>query len=164
MKVRDIMTKEVKFCGPDTNLAAATELMWNADCGVLPVLEEGKLTGMITDRDISIALGTRNRPASEITVGEVATREVQTCAPNADLDKAMATMRAGKIRRLPVVEDGRLEGILALNDIVRAADRRRANIDFEEVVNTMKAVCEHRGQKQAAAAATSRPPIPAAVA
>jgi CBS domain-containing protein len=54
MKVKDLMTKEVKYCAPDTNLAAATELMWNADCGALPVVEDGKLFGIITDRDISI--------------------------------------------------------------------------------------------------------------
>jgi CBS domain-containing protein len=55
MKVRDIMTTDVKCCGLDTNLAAASELMWNNDCGVLPVLENGKLAGILTDRDICIA-------------------------------------------------------------------------------------------------------------
>jgi CBS domain-containing protein len=105
MKVRDLMTKKVKYCAPDTNLAAATELMWNADCGVLPVVEEGKLAGIITARDISIALGTRDRPASPVSVKDVATRDVQTCAPDADVHTALSTMRRAKVRRLPVVED-----------------------------------------------------------
>jgi CBS domain-containing protein len=165
MKVRDLMTKDVKSCGPDTNLAAATELMWNADCGVLPVVENGRLAGIITDRDISIALGTRNRRASDVKVGEVATRDVQTCAPDADVHSALAIMRRAKVRRLPVTEDGKLEGILALNDVIEAVDRKHGDIDYEDVMNTMKAICEHRGQKHPAPAVpTSRPPIPVAVA
>ena len=62
MRVRDLMTKTVVFCRHETNLAAATALMWDNDCGTLPVVSEsGKVIGIITDRDICIALGTRNR-------------------------------------------------------------------------------------------------------
>jgi CBS domain-containing protein len=165
MKVRDIMTKQVKYCGPETNLAAATELMWNADCGVLPVVENGKLAGIITDRDISIALGTRNLRASDVVVRDVATHNVQTCEPDADVHAAMSVMRRAKVRRLPVLDDGKLQGILALNDIVEAVDRKQRDIDYEEVMNTMKAICEHRGHKHPASVApTSKKAIPAAVA
>ena len=159
------MTKEVKYCGPDTDLAAASALMWANDCGVLPVAEDGKLTGIITDRDICIALGTSNRRAAEVPVGEVASQDVQTCSPDADVHAAMAIMRRAKVRRLPVVDDGKLEGILALNDIVEAVDRKHGDLDYEEVMNTVKAVSEHRAHKPAATAApTGRPPIAAAVA
>jgi CBS domain-containing protein len=167
MKVRDIMTKDVKCCALGTNLAAASELMWNNDCGVLPVTEDGKVTGIITDRDICIALGTRNRPAAEVAVQEVATHDVQTCAPDADVHTAMAVMRRAKVRRLPVVDDGKVEGILALNDIIEAVDRKHGDINYEEVMNTIKAVSEHRMQKRAAAASAASstfPPIPVAVA
>lgn len=161
------MTKEVKCCRLDTNLAAAAELMWTTDCGVLPVMDDGKLAGIITDRDICIALGTQNRPAAEVSAGEVATRDVQTCSPDADVHAAMAAMRRAKVRRLPVLEEGKLEGILALNDLVEAVDRKRADIDYEEVMNTVKAVSEHRKHKpaaKAAAAPASFPAIPVAVA
>lgn len=167
MKVRDIMTKGVKCCGPGMNLAAASELMWSSDCGALPVTEDGKLAGIITGRDICIALGTRNRPAAEVAVEEVATRNVQTCAPDADIHTAMAAMRRAKVRRLPVVEDGRIEGILALNDIIEAVDRKYGEIDYEDVLNTIKAVSEHRGRNnpQAPSVAPSTfPPIPVFVA
>jgi len=147
------MTKEVKRCGPDTDLATASALMWANDCGVLPVERDGKLIGIITDRDICIALGTRNRRAAEVPVGEVASQDVQTCFPDADVHAAMATMRRAKVHRLPVVDDGKLEGILALNDIVDAVDRRHGDIDYEEVMNTMKAVSEHRAKTPAAAVA-----------
>jgi CBS-domain-containing membrane protein len=132
------------------NLAAATELMWNNDCGVLPVIHNGRLAGIITDRDICVALGTRNRPAAELAVDEVATGDVATCDPGDDLNAAMATMRQAKVRRLPVVTDeGRLEGIVALNDLILAASRRRGGISYEDVVDTVKAVSEHRVRRPA---------------
>ena len=165
MKVRDIMTEELRCCQPDTNLAVATELMWNNDCGVLPVVDDGKLAGIITDRDICIALGTRNRPAADMAVKDVAAHEVQTCAPDDDVHMAMAVMRRAKVHRLPVVNnEGKLEGVVALNDIVLAADRKHGAIDYEEVMNTIKAVSEHRGYKPAQPAKLTFPPIAVAVA
>jgi CBS domain-containing protein len=152
MKVREIMSREVVSCRPDTNLAAAAALMWDADCGILPVVDDGKLAGVITDRDICIALGTRNRLAAEVPVRDVATHEPQTCAADADVHAAMAIMRRAKVRRLPVFENGKLSGMLALNDIVEAADRKHGDLDYEQVVNTLKAVSEHRPHKAAAAA------------
>jgi len=165
MKVRDIMTKEVKCCGLDTNLAAAAELLWSADCGVLPVMDDGKLAGIITDRDICIALGTQNRRATEVRAGEIASRGVQTCAADADVDSAMASMRRAKVHRLPVVDDGKMVGILALNDIVDAVDVR-SDINAAELMDTLKAVGEHRHPRPAKAsvAPTTWPPIPVAVA
>ena len=166
MKIHDIMTREPQCCGPETNLAAAAELMWSHDCGALPVVEDGKLAGIVTDRDICIALGTRNRPAAELTVKDAATRDVQTCTPDDDIHTAMGIMRRAKIHRLPVVSDGgKLEGIVALNDLVLAAERKHGEIDYEEVMNTMKAVSEHRAHHKPATAETIKfPPIPVAVA
>jgi signal-transduction protein with cAMP-binding, CBS, and nucleotidyltransferase domain len=161
------MTRDVATLVPESNLAQAAEMMWNADCGALPVLSEGKLTGIVTDRDICIALGTRNHPASEILVKDVATPEVQTAAADASVQTAMSLMRRAKVRRLPVLEDGKLVGLLALNDIVDAVDRKHGEIDYEDVLNTVKAVSEHRALAHTATASVSPtqwPPIPAAVA
>lgn len=147
MKVREIMTKHPVCCDPGTTLAAATGLMWANDCGVLPVLDHGKLSGIITDRDISVALGTRNRLASELAVSDVAAHDVHTCSPNDDIHTAMATMRRAKVRRLPVVQDGAdVVGLLSLNDLILAAERRHGAIEYQEVMNTIKAVSEHRAQ------------------
>ena len=166
MKVRDVMTDEPKFCGPDTNLAAATELMWANDCGMLPVVEDGKLAGIVTDRDICMALGTRNCRAAETAVKDVATREVRTCEPDDDLSTAMAIMRRTRVRRLPVAEGGRLAGILALNDIILAAEHNHGAVASEEVMDTLMAVSEHRIHESARAsvAPSHWPPIPVAVA
>ena len=154
MKVQDLMTGNPKCCGPDTNLAEAIELMWTNDCGVLPVMEDGKLTGIVTDRDVCIAVGTRNCRPSDTTVKDVGYSPVQTCAPDDDVDTAMAIMRRAQVRRLPVIEDGKLAGILALNDIILAAAHKYATVDSDGVMNTMRAVSEHRGQKSAAPSVT----------
>jgi CBS domain-containing protein len=115
MKVQDIMTRDVKFCGPDTNLAEATEILWRNNCGTLPVLDSGReLMGLVTDRDMCIALGTRNCRASDLAVREVAMKPVFTCGPNDDVHGALKTMRQHQVRRVPVVgEDGRLAGFCA---------------------------------------------------
>ncbi len=154
MKVREVMTGNPKCCGPDTNLAEAIELMWTNDCGVLPVIEDGKLTGIVTDRDVCVAVGTRNCRPSDATVKDVATRTVQTCTPDDDVDIAMAIMRRAQVRRLPVTQDGKLAGILALNDIILAAAHKYAPVDADGVMNTMRAVSEHRGSKSEAPSVT----------
>ena len=72
MKVKEVMMGTPYYCQPETNLGSATELMWKANCGFLPVqTPDGKVIGVITDRDICIALGTRNRLAGDVAVGEV---------------------------------------------------------------------------------------------
>lgn len=145
MRVQDLMTQDVVSCSPETNLAVAAELMWNADCGVLPVIADGKLRGILTDRDITIALGTRNRPASDIPVQEVAATGVEKCLPNVDVHAAMTQMRMARVHRLPVVNsEGEVQGILSINDIVLASDRKDGSLDSKEVLKTIKALCEHR--------------------
>jgi CBS domain-containing protein len=150
MKVQDVMTEDVKFCGPDTNLARATAVMWENDCGVLPVVtDDRKAIGVITDRDIAVALGTRNEQASEIPVKEVMTGEPYTTLPEDDIHTALKIMRKEQVRRLLVVNtEGVLNGILCLNDIalqaVHSDDKKRPEISYEDVVSTLKAICEHR--------------------
>ena len=117
------------------------------NCGTLPVLDSGhELIGLVTDRDMCIALGTRNCRASDLAVREVAVKPVFTCGPNDDVHGALKTMRQHQVRRVPVVgEDGKLAGILCLDEIVLHAEKARAaGISYEDVVNTMKAICEHR--------------------
>ncbi|HSF22943.1 MAG TPA: CBS domain-containing protein [Blastocatellia bacterium] len=150
MKVRDVMNENVKSCQPNTNLAEATGMMWDYDCGVLPVVGDGGETvGVVTDRDIAIALGTRNLPAWAIPVGEVMSQSLFSVSPNDDIHTALKLMRKDKVRRLPVLNTkGALEGILCLNDIALHAEhstsKKASELTYEDVVNTLKAVCEHR--------------------
>lgn len=143
MKVHELMTADVKTCHFETNLAEAVRKMWDADCGALPVVDdEGHVTGMITDRDICIAVATRGRPADRIAVRDVATGHPYSCLPDDDLKAALQTMQAHQIRRLPVVDaEGHVRGILSLNDVVTHAGAASA----AEVVRTLAGICKHRG-------------------
>ena len=150
MKVKDIMIHPARSCGPETTLNEAAMMMWDTDCGALPVVNfEGKVIGMITDRDICMATATRNRPPSEITVFETITGQVHACAPGDDIHAAMETMARHQVRRLPVVDDrGLLAGMVSMNDIVlRAGERvgRHApSLTEEDVVGALKSIGAHR--------------------
>jgi CBS domain-containing protein len=143
VKVKDIMTAQPTTCAPDTTLAAAAALMLDADCGILPVMADGRLVGVVTDRDMYIALATRDRLASQINVGEVARTQVFTCEPDDDVHAALATMKQHRIRRLPVEGFGHtVIGIVSMNDILLAAGARKA-VRNEDVVDTFQAICAH---------------------
>jgi CBS domain-containing protein len=156
MRVQDVMTRNVKSCQPEVTMDQAAMMMWDYDCGVLPVVDyEGRVMGMITDRDIAIAAATRGRLTTQIRVGEVMSGNVYACAEDEDIRSALNTMRREKVRRLPVINyEGKLAGILSLNDVVLRAEESRPGrapeIPQEEVMNTFRAICEHsRVQQQA---------------
>jgi CBS domain-containing protein len=143
MKVKDLMTTDVKTCSPDTTVAEAAHLMWEGDCGILPVVDDGELAGVVTDRDMYIALATQNARASQLKVGAVATKKLVTCAPEDDVPAALAAMRQARVRRLPVVGFGStVLGILSMNDILLAAGAGKA-VGSEDVVQTLQAICAH---------------------
>jgi CBS domain-containing protein len=145
MKVKDVMTAAPEACRPDDNLAKAVERLWAADCGVLPVIDHtGRVAGILTDRDICIALGTRNAPASEVRVDSVMRTTVHTCAPDEDVLLALSRMTDHRVRRLPVVDDkDRLVGILSLNDAVLTAGTGRHVVRSAAVLDTLRAICAH---------------------
>jgi CBS domain-containing protein len=157
MNTEEIMTRNVKSCRPETSLSEAAVLMWDYDCGALPVVDdENRVMGMITDRDIAIATATKGRLATDINVGEVMSGNVYACAVNEDINSALKTMRREKVRRLPVIgANGKLAGILSINDIVLRAEqtktRQTPEISYDEVMSVFKAVCEHSRSFQAVA-------------
>jgi len=146
MRVADVMMRTPASCTANTNLAAAVELLWHKNCGMLPITTpEGKVTGVITDRDICIALGTRNRPAAEITVAEVQPQKLFACRADDDILTALAILADAKIRRLPVLDtEGHLEGVLSLDDIVQHASattaRRLPDLSNSDVLEHMKRI------------------------
>lgn len=146
MKVRDIMTRAPAFCHPDSNLAAAAEKMWAHDCGFLPVVDEAlSVVGVITDRDICIALGTKDRRASSILVREVMSDKVYLCVPEDDIHSALKVLERGRVRRLPVVNrDGKLMGVLSMDDLVLVAEVRIGQkipeLACEDVVEAYKEI------------------------
>ncbi len=143
MKVRDAMATAPAFCSPETNLCAAVEILWNRNCGMLPVVDaQRKVVGVITDRDIAMAAGTRNQLPGEITVAAAATRNVQTCKPDEDIQLALDTMAQNKVRRLVVVNDqNQLEGVLSMDDVVLNSGSRtgvKPDVSADDVVRTLK--------------------------
>src|SRR5262245_23089070 len=118
MKVKDVMTRNVKSIRPESTIDQAAIQMWDYDCGVMPVVDgEIRVMGMITDRDIAIAASTRGRLTTQINVGEVMSGNVYACAEDEDVKSGLNTMRREKVRRLPVVNyDGRLSGIISINN------------------------------------------------
>lgn len=156
--VEDIMTRNPWCCAPETNLATVMELMWEHDCGALPVIAEGHILGMITDRDVAIALGTRNVPASTLTAAQVASSPVVYCREDDDVHAALHLMEASRVRRLPVVNaNDEMVGIISMNDLTLAArplkGKKKAELDDEEVLEGMRHICEHtKSQIQPAAA------------
>lgn len=128
MKVIDVMTGTPFYCSPNTNLGSAAELLWNQNCGILPIVNDQKVVGVVTDRDLFIALGTRNRLPRDITVGEVISGKVHLCYAD-DIQTALETMASEKVRRLPVVNrKGILQGILSMDDIVLHAEVRKPGV------------------------------------
>lgn len=143
MKVKELMTTDVKSCGLDTNLAAAANIMWEGDCGAIPVTDgDGRVVAVITDRDICIAAATRPRSEGEIPVREVISNALYACSPGDDARVALETMRNRKIRRLPVVgDDGRLSGIVSIHDIAtRARSSKNSDISPDAVLETFIAI------------------------
>jgi CBS domain-containing protein len=120
MKVRDAMTSEVQLCTPDDTLRDAAEAMAALNCGLLPVTDNERLVGMISDRDIAIR-GIAMGRGPDARIGDVMTCEVKYCFDDQDIEEVTANMGDIQVRRLPVLNrDKRLVGIIALGDIARA--------------------------------------------
>lgn len=145
MLVENVMTRDVESCRPEDNLSAAASVMWRKDCGVVPVVdEEGRVVGMITDRDICMALATRPQTASEVPIADVMSREVRSCNAVDDIRDALEIIGRERLRRLPVVDaEGRLAGVLSVSDIVLHSDRGKGkrHISHRATMSMLKAIC-----------------------
>jgi CBS domain-containing protein len=143
MKTKERMMKPVSVCGPENNLAEVVATMWDQRCGALPVVDyDGRVIGMITDRDICIALGTRNLRASDVQVKDVAPPRVFTCLDRDDVSQALLTMVSQNVRRLPVVnDDGNLVGVISIDDFLQPTETGVLSID---VLEALKTIVENR--------------------
>ena len=158
MKANEVMTATVESCGPATDLAAAAMIMWRNDCGSVPVLAEDsrRVVGMITDRDICMAVATKHRAACDIAVGDVMSSSVVSCRDDDDVREVLKRMREHQVRRLPVLSgSGELQGVVAINDVILSADAWRSGQSGQsgsgltgDLLATLQAICGHpRGEK-----------------
>lgn len=124
-------------------------MMWTGNCGAQPVVKDGNVVGMVTDRDLFIALGTGNKKAADLQISEIMNRDLSLCSPGDDLRSAMKTMGQRKLYRLLAVDQhGQFKGILSVDDIVLYAGA--GGPSNEEVVKMMKAICERQIHRVAA--------------
>lgn len=116
-----IMTTAVSTCGPSDSLNRAAQILWDTNCGSVPVVDGGgKLLGVLTDRDICMASFTQNRVLSAMQVESAMSRVMHTCSPTNSILRVMDVMSTKQVRRVPIVnEGGRLAGVVALADIAR---------------------------------------------
>jgi len=123
MKIEDVMTRRVVAARADTDLAHVARLMWDNDCGAVPVVDaEDQVVGILTDRDVCMGAHFSGRALREARAGGSMASEVASCRPEDSLATAAATMGERRVRRLPVVDEGgRLVGLVSLGDLVRAA-------------------------------------------
>jgi CBS domain-containing protein len=151
MRIEQLMSPEVHHCGPRDTLDRAARLMWDHDCGCLPVCAgdgSKSVVGMITDRDICMAALLEGQPLNGLRVVEVMSREICACSPVETPAQVERKMRDRQIRRVPVVDDGgRLVGIVSLADLARAArpggaSTRATGISETEITGTLAAICE----------------------
>jgi CBS domain-containing protein len=154
MKVGDVMCRPVASCAENTVLSAAAKLMAENDCGALPVLRAGKIVGMITDRDICLAIA-KEKPPGEATVGKTMTRMIATLQREDDVHAALATMASRRVRRLPVEDGrGRLCGILSLDDLVIRAEEPSpigpVPLSYHDVFETFRSICGRRPIRKSA--------------
>lgn len=147
MQVEQLMSQPAITCGPRDTLNTAARLMWENDCGVLPVVgDDDCLVGIVTDRDICMSAYTQGRPLSEIPVSSAMAKQVFSCHPQDSVAAAEQWMSKAQVRRMPVVDDDNHPiGVLSLNDIARsAAAARTTNGHNQEVVQTLAAICQPR--------------------
>jgi CBS domain-containing protein len=139
MKVSECMTRNVTLANPDMTLCQAARMMAECDAGVLPVGENDRLIGMLTDRDIAIR-GVAENKGPDATVREAMSPEVRWCYEDDDIEEVLQNMADEQIRRMPVLNrDKRLVGIVSIGDLSASAPPQRAGM-------TLESISRHGGQ------------------
>ncbi len=149
MNAGEIMTRDVATVAPNATLEQAAQLMWEADCGAIPVVDGGDMVvGMVTDRDVCMGTLIQNKLLSQIPVMSVAAPEPCVAREDDPIELVESLMRSNQVRRIPIVDhDQRLVGIVSLNDIARHARHNGTHHDAlspEVVASTLAAICTPR--------------------
>lgn len=142
--VRSVMSRNIATCSGGDTLQRAAQIMWDRDCGAVPVVDaDGRLIGILTDRDICMAGYTQGRPLASLGVVSVLSGRIHSCLPSDSIDDAIDIMRRERIRRLVVVDGSRhVVGMLSLADIARHVaallpTRREAALVLTELVSAL---------------------------
>jgi CBS domain-containing protein len=131
--IKEVMTRDVRACEPNATVADAAKLMAQEDVGPVPIVEDGRLVGIVTDRDIVVRVVAEGRDPNATTVKEIASTDLVTVSPGDDLDEALKLLAERQVRRLPVVEGDRLVGIVAQADVARLGKDKKTGEVVEEI-------------------------------
>ena len=131
--IRQVMTPSPETVEADKTAAEAAKLMKKIDAGMIPVVQNERLVGTVTDRDIAIRVVAEGKDPVATTVAEIASKDVVTIGPDQDIAEALGLMASNQVRRLPVVEGETLIGVIAQADVARAADERRVGETVERI-------------------------------
>jgi CBS domain-containing protein len=131
--IRELMTSDPCSIDSDKSVAYAAKMMRDENVGLAPIVEGKRLVGTVTDRDIAIRVVAEGKDPESTKVTEIASTDLVTIDPQQDLDEALRLMAQHQVRRLPVVEEGRLVGIVAQADVARQSDDRTTGELVEEI-------------------------------
>ena len=163
MLIEQLMSQPAVICRPNDTLNTAASLMWEHDCGVLPVVaEDDRLVGVLTDRDICMAAHFQGQPLHEIPVSVAMARQVVSCFPQEFIDAAERLMSEAQVRRVPVVDaENRPLGVLSFNDLIRHAASTDPRDGFDRaLVLSMAAICQPRARPPELVEIAGPEPIP----
>ena len=132
-KVRDAMTPGVQSVAPTESLSTVATMMRDNDVGSIPVVEGNRLVGIVTDRDIVVRAVARSADVGALRAGDVASSDLVAVGPDDDLDDARKQMADNQVRRLPVVEEGKLVGMLAQADVAILGGDKASGEMLEEI-------------------------------
>jgi CBS domain-containing protein len=152
MKARDVMTPNPTTRRPEDDLRSVLEVMRKEDVGIVPITEgngDQKIAGVVTDRDIALYLGERDRKPSEVRASDVMTKDVVSVAPDADIQEVSRKMQEAQVRRVLVIEGKRLTGVIATADLARASAQSSRDKVGEEVEKVMEKVSADTGSQRA---------------
>ena len=143
--VRHAMTESPHTAKPDMTAADAAGLMKQFDIGVVPVVEDGRLVGLVTDRDVVLRVVASRRDPDEVKLGDILTRSPATVTPDTQLSEARDLMAEHRVRRLPVLKGEDLVGILSLGDVALATASKRAVGDTLEDISESQSTTDISG-------------------
>jgi CBS domain-containing protein len=149
MKAAAIMTSNVATCRAEDNLSSVARIMIEQDCGSVPVVDDqGRVIGIVSDRDICIAAHDKGMRLAEMRASDAMTRGVVTAAPDDSVGAVERRMQDRQVRRIPIVQDGQLVGIISMGDIAKLSRSTEAR-DSDElaptyVAETLAAISEQR--------------------
>ena len=145
MLVTDVMKKPPATCTTNHTVTEAAKIMHEHNCGFVPVVDpHGAVVGVVTDRDVCLVVGDKNRAMTHVSVQDAMSHPVFSCYADENVKVALATMAKRHVRRLPVLDKhGHLQGVLSIDDVIQAPPRR-GSPTAEEILSALKGIMAAR--------------------